>query len=87
MRVRVNDLKRLRLPELNQAFLDSINFDSADELRAAVRESLERRIRTEQRQAMRRQLLDQLLAQTPFELPSDLVSREEKSTISAWSRS
>ena len=31
---------------------------------------------------MRRQILDQLLRQTPFELPADLVSREEKSTIS-----
>ena len=45
-------------------------------------QTLERRIRTEQRQAIRRQILDQLLHQTPFELPADLVSREEKSTIS-----
>ena len=47
-----------------------------------MRETLKRRIRTEQRQAMRRQILDQLLRQTPFELPTDLVSREEKGTIS-----
>ena len=58
----VIDLKRLRLPDLNQAFLDSINVDSVESLREAVRATLERRIRTEQRQAMRRQLLDQLLA-------------------------
>ena len=35
-----------------------------------------------QRQAIRHQILDQLLARTPFELPSELVSREEKATIS-----
>ena len=52
-----------------------------ESLREAVRATLERRIRTEQRQAMSRQLLDQLLHKTPFELPADLVSREEKSTI------
>ena len=46
-----------------------------------MRATLERRIRTEQRQAMSRQVLDQLLQKTPFELPADLVSREEKSTI------
>ena len=80
--VQVNDLKRLRLPDLNQAFLDSINVDSEASLRQAVRATLERRIHTEQRQAMSRQLLDQLLAKTPFELPKDLVSREEKDTIS-----
>ena len=62
MQVRVNDLKRVRLPELNQAFLDSIGVESLDELREAVRETLKRRIETEQRQAMRRQILDQLLA-------------------------
>ena len=30
---------------------------------------------------MSRQILDQLLQKTPFELPADLVLREEKSTI------
>ncbi len=81
VRVQVNDLKRLKLPDLNQAFLDSINVDSEASLRQAVRATLERRIHIEQRQAMSRQLLDQLLAKTPFELPKDLVSREEKDTI------
>jgi trigger factor len=80
--VNVIDLKCVRLPESNQAFLDSINVDSIQTLRQAVRETLERRIRTEQRQAVRGQLLDQLLRQTPFQLPSDLVSREERTTIS-----
>jgi trigger factor len=82
VRFQVIDLKRLRLPELNQAFLDTINVESQESLRDAVRATLERRLRTEQRQAMSRQLLDQLLHHTPFELPSELVSREEKTTIS-----
>ena len=81
VKVLVHDLKRLRLPELNEAFLDSIGFDSIAELREAVRETLERRIESEQRQAMRRQIVDQLIAATPFELPADLVSREERTTI------
>ena len=81
VRCQVIDLKRLRLPDLNQSFLDTINVDSVESLREAVRVTLERRIRTEQRQAMSSQLLGILLHQTPFELPADLVSREEKSTI------
>jgi trigger factor len=81
VRVRVNDLKRVRLPEVNQALLEKINVESPEALREAVRETLERRIRSEQRQTMRRQLVDQLLYQTPFELPSELVSSEEKNTI------
>jgi trigger factor len=81
VRVSVNDLKQIRLPELDQAFLDSIDIDTPATLRAAVRATLERRIRTEQRQAIRGQIVDYLLQRTPFELPSELVSREEKSTI------
>jgi trigger factor len=79
--VRVNDLKRLRLPEINAAFLDSIGFDSLDDLRDGVRQVLERRLEGQQKQAIRRQVLDALIAATPFDLPSDLVSRQEKSTI------
>jgi trigger factor len=79
--VRVNDLKQLRLPEINTAFLDSIGFDSLDDLRDGVRQVLERRLEGQQKQAIRRQVLDALIAATPFDLPSDLVSRQEKSTI------
>ena len=87
VRVTVNDLKRLRIPELNQSFLDSISFESAAELRDAVRESLERRIRNEQRQAIRHQLLDQLLSRTPFELPAELVRARSEARSVAWWRS
>jgi trigger factor len=79
--VKVNDLKQLRLPEINAAFLDSIGFDSLDDLRDGVRQVLERRLEGQQKQAIRRQVLDALIAATPFDLPSDLVSRQEKSTI------
>jgi trigger factor len=81
VQVRVHDLKQLRLPELNQAFLDSIEFDSLDQLREAVHDALKRRLQAQQFQVLRQQILDELLRQTPFELPTDLVSREEANTI------
>src|SRR5512135_520390 len=76
-----HDLKQLRLPEVNASFLNSIGFDSEDDLRQALREILERRLRTQQREAIRREILDALLTETPFDLPADLVARQEKSTI------
>ena len=82
VKIAVNDLKELRLPEVDDEFLDSIGFESVEELRGAVREALERRIASQQRRAVRRQVLDALIAATPFDLPADLVSRQEKSTIS-----
>jgi trigger factor len=50
-------------------------------LRGAIAEMLKRKIHSEQRQAIHRQIVDQLLRQTPFDLPTDLVEREERSTI------
>jgi trigger factor len=79
--IRLHDLKQMRLPEINPPFLNSIGFANIDELREAVQDALKRRVETQQRQALRRQIVDQLLDQTPFDLPSDLVAREEASTI------
>jgi trigger factor len=82
VQIHIKDLKRIRVPELNQSFLDSIGVESLEKLREAIRESLERRIRTEQRNSIHRQVLDILLHQTPFQLPTELVNNEEKGTIS-----
>jgi trigger factor len=81
VQVRVHDLKRVRLPEINPSFLSSIGFDSLDQLREAVHDALKRRLQTHQRQALRQQILDQMLRQTPFDLPAEMVSREEAKTI------
>jgi trigger factor len=77
----VLDLKTYRLPEINAEFLATIGFDSEAELRRALREILERRLAFQQRQAVRRAILDQLVAKTPFDLPADLVARQERSTL------
>ena len=38
---------------------------------------LERRLKFQQRQAVRQQIFDRLLAETPADLPPDLVARQE----------
>ncbi len=81
LRVQLNDLKYSRLPELNPGFLDSIGFEDMAEMREWVRAALYRRAEAEERRVIRRQIVDLLLRQTPFDLPADLVSREEKNTI------
>jgi trigger factor len=82
VRVTIHDLKQVRLPEVNPAFLGSIGFDSREELSNAVRDAMKRRYEAMQKQAIRRQVLDHLISQTPFDLPADLVARQEKSTTS-----
>jgi len=81
MQIQVHDLKQLRLPEVDGNFLKSIGFDSETELREALHAMLERRNQAQQRLAIRRAVMDQLLEQTRIELPTDLVARQEQSTI------
>lgn len=77
----VLDLKTLRMPEVDTSFLNGIGFDSEEEIRGALRSVVERRFAYQQREEVRRSLLQQLRAQTPFDLPADLVSRQEKSVL------
>jgi trigger factor len=77
----IHDVKQFRLPEVDPAFLRSIGFDTVDELRDGLRGVLERRVAFQQRQAIRRQIVDQLIAEAPFTLPPDLVARQERNTL------
>jgi trigger factor len=77
----VLDLKTLRLPELDQAFFTRTGFEDLADIRDALKGVLERRYEYQRRQAVRNELLGKLVAETPFDLPADLVSRQEKSTL------
>jgi len=77
----VLDLKTLRLPELDADFFRSTGFEDLEDLRGALRGVLERRYEYQRKQAVRREILGKLVAETPFDLPADLVSRQEKTTL------
>ena len=77
----VLDLKTLRLPALDAAFFASTGFENLEDLRDALKGVLERRYEYQKRQAIRTEILGQLVAETPFDLPADLVSRQEKATL------
>ncbi len=77
----VKDLKQLILPEVNEPFLAEIGFEDEEDLREALHGVLERRVEFLQRQALRRQIVDDLIAKTPFDLPAELVKKQERSTL------
>jgi len=77
----VHDLKHLRMPEVNAAFFEARGFQSESDLREALGVLLKRRLDAQEAQAIRRDVTANLINQVPFDLPADLVSRQEKTTI------
>ncbi|MCA9103453.1 MAG: trigger factor [Planctomycetales bacterium] len=71
------DVKRLELPQLSAQLLEDLGgFDSADELREAVRRSLERKLQYAQQRRAREQILRALTAATDWDLPPELLKRQ-----------
>jgi len=75
--VSVKALKRRRLPELDDELAKDLGeFESLEQLRARVRQDLEREARQAADRELRADLLKQLAARLPFEVPASLVERE-----------
>jgi len=64
-------------PELTPSFLEELgDFESEDELRDFVRDSLERQADYRTQQALRRSVVEDLAGGADFELPASLVERQ-----------
>jgi trigger factor len=77
----VLDVKRLRLPELNEEFFARINTDDAADLRRKVREMLERQVTYQQRQATRKQVMEKITESADWDLPEDLVRKQVENAL------
>jgi trigger factor len=75
--VTVKAIKRKVLPELDDEFAKDLGeFSSLSELEARVREELRREAERSQERELRGDLLRQLAAHVPFDVPEPLVARE-----------
>jgi trigger factor len=77
----VKDVKQLRLPELTKDFLDSLGYESEEQLRDGLYSVLQRRLEYEQRRVARQQLMAHLCAATRVDVPRELVEREARRTM------
>jgi trigger factor len=75
--VTVKSLRRRVLPELDDEFAKDLGeFETLDALRSRVREDLEHEARHTAERDVRAELMKQLAARVPFEVPPSLVERE-----------
>lgn len=63
-------------PELNSTFLSTIGVESTEEMQTQIRETLERQVTYQQRQAVRTQVLEKITDSADWDLPEDLVRKQ-----------
>lgn len=77
----VGEVKRDKLPEMNNAFLERIGFPDFEDFRKQVREMLERQVVFDQRQAVRRQVIEKITESATWELPEQLVMKQTENAF------
>ena len=71
------EVQKNETPELTDAFLEELgDFESAQELREFVRDSLERQAEYRTEQEIRKSVIESLAGSANFELPAELVKRQ-----------
>jgi len=85
-KVAVKGLKRRVLPELDDEFAKDLGVDSLDALKARVREDLEHEARHAAEREDRAELMKQLAARVPFEVPASMVDREVDRRLEDFAR-
>ena len=75
-RVTLLEVKRKALPVLDDAFARELgDFDTVEKLSEAVRKDMAEHVKREADSAVREQLLDQVIAANPFEIPNAWVQQ------------
>jgi len=75
----VLEVKKLETPELTPQLLEELGgFEDLDQLKAAIRESLTRRLTYTQQQRTRQQILAALTVAADWELPPELLKRQSQ---------
>jgi trigger factor len=85
--LQVKNIRRRVLPALDDEFAKDLGeFETLDALRARVREDLEHEARHAAEREIRAELMKQLAARVPFEIPAALVERELDRRIEEFAR-
>jgi trigger factor len=79
--ISVQEVKRYVLPELDEEFVEALDYDSVEEFRDDVRSQVERQAEAEAQEATDKKIMDALIEAAPFELPEDVVKEETSRRI------
>lgn len=81
LRITVNSVNTLVLPELNKEFLARLDLETEEELRTQIRSTLQRQVQYEQRQSTRKQVLSKITESATWDLPEELVRKQVENAL------
>lgn len=74
--VKVKEIKSRRLPDIDDGFAKDLGKDNLEQLKKEVAGELEKKMKTDSEIAMENQLLDKLIEENSFSVPSTLVKKQ-----------
>jgi len=77
----IKDVKKLRLPEIDEEFLQRYGCKTIDQFHEQIRLVLDRRLEYHQRNSAREQVLGLITASATWELPQDLLQRQARKAL------
>lgn len=77
----VAEVLRMKAPELGTTFFERIGYHDLGALRDEVRGMLERQVVYEQRQSVRRQVIEKITESATWELPEQLVRKQTENAL------
>jgi len=81
MEITLKAIHKLEVPTLDADFLNQLGFENIDDLKTALREQMDQRLKSDVRQAMRDQVMKFLLNAVQMELPARLSKNQEERVV------
>jgi len=75
-KTKVKEIKKIRLPEIDDTFAQGLGAKSLKELKEKLRENLIKLEEDKTREAMREQIIDRLIENNPVAVPNSLVEKQ-----------
>ena len=79
--VTVKEIRRPALPELDEEFAKSLDFESLDEMKEFVRRDIQRSKERKNALDLERQIFDQFLEAMPFDLPEGVLKNQARNIM------
>jgi len=73
--ITVHEIKRLKLPDVNEDFAKEIGYDSLEEMHAKVASDLRENVKGRSENLARRNALDQVIENSSYEIPQTLLKQ------------